>query len=131
MEVHPEKKFIPKGASIFGINSRRFKTAGTHKISNVLNKILYKDLTIDLQMHFELYDKLDSVLPGKKTVVAESGINEASTLDALIKRGFAAALIGTAFLRRGTEIETVLESYSSFIKVNEPKLAKKLQLQYT
>jgi|SRR5579872_747846 len=130
MEVNPQKKFIPKGATIFGINSRKFKTTGTYQLSNFINKFVHKDLTIDNQIHFELFNELNKLVPGKKTIVAESGISQPSELDILIKHGFSAALIGTALLRKGGNIETILESYSSFIKENEPKLAKKLQLHF-
>ena len=87
-------------------------------------------MTIDNQIHFELFEELNKLVPGKKTIVAESGISQPSELDTLIKHGFSAALIGTALLRKGGDIEAILESYSSFIKENEPKLAKKLQLHF-
>ena len=116
-EAPPAKPFIPEGASLFGLNSRTFKASSqAYRRSSTLGKVSGKDLTTNLQNHFGLLEALHQAAPGPKTVVAESGLQEPADLEPLIRHGFSAALIGTAFLKRGNRIGKVLEGYSAFLR---------------
>lgn len=116
-EAPPAKPFIPKGASLFGINSRTFKASTqTYRRSSKLGKASGNDLTTNLQNHFGLLEALHRAAPGRKTVVAESGLQEPADLEPLIRHGFSAALIGTAFLRKGGQIGKVMEGYDAFMR---------------
>lgn len=116
-EVPPAKAFIPRGASLFGLNSRTFKASTqSYRRSSALGRVSGKDLTTNLQSHFGLLEALHQAAPGRKTVVAESGLKEPADLEPLIRHGFSAALIGTAFLKKGNRIGDVMKTYASFLR---------------
>ena len=115
-EAPPQKNFIPKGYPIFGINSRKFKESAKTYQKSSRQTTGRKDLTTDLQAHFELVRVLSHLLPGKKTVIAESGISRPEELKPLRQHGFSAALIGTSFLRKGNSIAKMLKGYETFLK---------------
>src|SRR5579859_6537721 len=95
-EAPPQKSFVPKGQPVFGLNSRRFKESAKTYQKSSHQAVGRKDLTTDLQAHFDLMKVLDRVVPGKKTVIAESGISRPGELKPLKDHGFNAALIGTS-----------------------------------
>ena len=100
MEAKPSREFIPKGASIFGINSRRFKALKrTPNRNKSVNAEGAKDLTTDLKIHLKLFDSLKQWVPGEKVLIAESGISTPEDLKPLMEKGFNGALIGAGFLK--------------------------------
>ncbi|HEV3031071.1 MAG TPA: indole-3-glycerol phosphate synthase TrpC, partial [Polyangia bacterium] len=96
-------KCIPSDAAIWGVNSRRFKTS-PFSVSARLGRLLGRDFSTNSARH---HDMIKRVPPGKLPV-AESGIEKASEVHQLVDCGYRAALIGTAFLRRGVRVEEVM-----------------------
>lgn len=132
MDTQPSKEFIPKGSSIFGINSRRFKEIEKmkYKASKLfLSRVMKKDITTDLQIHLNLFDKMSELVPGKKVMVAESGIGKPKDLEPLMEKGFKVALIGTGFLKHN-DVEETVEDFYSFVKNHKTVLSEKLHHAY-
>jgi indole-3-glycerol phosphate synthase len=83
-------------AAIWGINSRQFQTS---------------KLRIDSSSHANLR----ALVPPGKLAVAESGVNEPSDLRRLVELGYRAALVGTAFLRKGAKAAEVVRGFDEEI----------------
>jgi indole-3-glycerol phosphate synthase len=99
-------KSIPSDAAIWGVNSRRFKTS-PFSVRARLGRLLGRDFSTNSARH---HDMIKRVPPGK-LVVAESGIEKAAEVRQLADCGYRAALIGTAFLRRGVQVEKVVSEF--------------------
>jgi indole-3-glycerol phosphate synthase len=106
-EIHDESEIsiLPNSVKICGINSRKFKDADQRKpffdvIKETVNPLAAKrvDTKTDISV-FELFEKLDSLLPKDCLKVAESGMSADNIGKVLRKYPFNAALIGTALLR--------------------------------
>lgn len=104
-EVHDEAEIaaLPAGASVVGINSRRFRTrqgfAGADGHSQV-----------DFSIHLEAFDLADR-LPAGCCKVAESGLR-ADNLT-LVRGRFHAALVGTSLLRDSRGIRAALSDFEA------------------
>ena len=80
VEVHSHKELalaLDCGAEIIGVNNRNLN-----------------NFKVDLNLSYELI----AAIPQQLVAVSESGIDQASQLQALAKAGFDAALIGTSFM---------------------------------
>ena len=91
VEIHDKedlKKAIFAGADIIGINHRNLET---------------------FEMDMELSQKLIPLIPNGKIIVAESGINDKSTVEELHKVGVDAFLIGEHFMRQDDIVSSVSE----------------------
>ncbi len=91
VEIHDKedlKKAIYAGADIIGINHRNLET---------------------FEMDMELCNKLIPLIPNGKIIVAESGINDKSTIEELHKVGVDAFLIGEHFMRQDDIVKSVSE----------------------
>ena len=91
VEIHDKddlKKAIHAGADIIGINHRNLET---------------------FEMDMKLSEKLIPLIPNGKIIVAESGINDKSTIEDLHKIGVDAFLIGEHFMRQDDIVASVSE----------------------
>jgi len=91
VEIHDKedlKKAIFAGADIIGINHRNLET---------------------FEMDMKLSEKLIPLIPNGKIIVAESGINDKSTIEELHKIGVDAFLIGEHFMRQDDIVGSVSE----------------------
>jgi len=91
VEIHDKedlKKAIFAGADIIGINHRNLET---------------------FEMDMKLCEKLIPLIPNGKIIVAESGINDKSTIEELHKIGVDAFLIGEHFMRQDDIVGSVSE----------------------
>ena len=72
-------------------------------------------------------------VPPGKLVVAESGIERASEVRQLADCGYKAALIGTAFLRAGVQVEKVMSEFDLEIAKgqSEPGIRRVPEVQAT
>jgi len=95
IEAHDQDEIgmIPEGASICGLNSRRFKAS---------------KLSVDLQT-FDLIQ----YLPKSTIKVAESGVDPSNIVAQVKERGFDVALIGTSLLKAPEGIRAILSEFES------------------
>lgn len=105
---------VPPGAEIWGINSRRFDTTRLQLRSRVgrllgARKVLglRTELSIDADAHAELREQI----PSGKVAIAESGIHDLADLRRLFNLSYRAALIGTAFLKKGAKVADVVRAF--------------------
>jgi indole-3-glycerol phosphate synthase len=94
------------GATICGINSRRFETTAL-QVRSRLGRLMGTELSIDSDKH----RALRPLIPDGRLVIAESGIDEPSRLRALLEMKYSAALIGTAFLKKGVKVAEVVREF--------------------
>ncbi len=94
------------GATICGINSRRFETTAL-QVRSRLGRLMGTELSIDSDKHRELRP----LIPTEQLAIAESGIDVPSRLRALFDMKYDAALIGTAFLKRGVKVADVVRDF--------------------
>jgi indole-3-glycerol phosphate synthase len=94
------------GATICGVNSRRFETTSL-QVRSRLGRLLGAELSIDSDKH----RALRPLVPDGRLVVAESGIDDPSRLRALFEMQYNAALIGTAFLKKGIKVADVVRAF--------------------
>jgi len=98
---------VPIGTNIWGANARKFH--GTpFKVRTKASRLLGRDFTTSSTRHVELR----RAIPPGKLAVAESGIEKASQLSDLSSIGYNAVLIGTAFLKRQSIVEDVVQAFS-------------------
>jgi indole-3-glycerol phosphate synthase len=115
MEMPPHQDFLPKDAHLIGINSREFNNSTIHyAINKKISSITSKDLSTNRQIHRDFYKKLENLIGDGQTVIAESGIGQASETKELAEIGYSGALIGTAFLKQGN-IEKTVSGFSDFV----------------
>jgi indole-3-glycerol phosphate synthase len=108
-EAHTKEEIeaIPKGAVLYGINSRKFKAStqiyeGSKKGS---------DLTVELDTF-----SLVSNLPKDVIKIAESGVGPAQVQD-VKKLGYDAILVGTSLLKAPAGIETMLTDFEKALEL--------------
>jgi indole-3-glycerol phosphate synthase len=97
-------------APVWGINSRRFQTSALKvrsRIGSAIGTRVFGDLSIDSSSHA----KLRGLVPEEKIAVAESGISEPKDLHALVELQYRAALVGTAFLRKGAKVAETVRAF--------------------
>ncbi len=116
-ETSPEQQaaMVPSDAEIWGINSRRFESGLRMRAT----KLLGEDKTTFPQRHRQLRH----LIPPGKIAVAESGIHKPVDIDALVKLGYNAALIGTAFLKSERRIADIVSDFSKHIANLKPSAA--------
>lgn len=93
-------RVVPVGARIWGINARQFANTSTEHFAPGKQH----DLPTDVKAHTDFR----SLIPAGKLAVAESGIHTAQELRAARNAGYDGALIGTAFLKPGPGIGSVV-----------------------
>jgi indole-3-glycerol phosphate synthase len=98
------------GATICGINSRRFETTSL-QVRSRLGRLIGAELSIDSDKHRLLRPLIDE----GRLAVAESGIDDPSRLKALFEMRYDAALIGTAFLKKGVKVAEVVRDFDEEI----------------
>lgn len=121
--IEEQASMIPPTASIVGINSRRF-TSSRFAITARAGRLLGKEMTTSLSLHHELFSKI----PSGKLAVAESGISVPGELGELSDTGYRAALIGTALLKNGVSVESVLDSFDRYLRDRAPERAASARL---
>jgi len=94
------------GATICGVNSRRFETTAL-QVRSRLGRLIGAELSIDSDKH----RVLRALIPEGQLAVAESGVDEPSRLRALLDMKYNAALIGTAFLKKGVKVADVARDF--------------------
>jgi indole-3-glycerol phosphate synthase len=97
-------------APVWGINSRRFQTSALKvrsRIGSAIGTRVFGDLSIDASTHA----KLRGLVPEGKLAVAESGIGEPKDLRPLVELRYCAALVGTAFLRKGAKVAETVRAF--------------------
>lgn len=129
-EIHDKDEIssIPKGATICGVNSRKFKARWTFTKAILWlqkrikftppNKAL--DPTID-PLAFSLIDDLDELADGV-IKVAESGVRP-NKISQIRDKGFHAALIGTSLLKHPAGVEAALSEFQQALRVPEERTA--------
>jgi indole-3-glycerol phosphate synthase len=96
---------VPPSARLLGVNARRFNSGDALPVGSPAQT----DVTTDTRRHRELRALIG---PGK-LAVAESGIHTARDLAAAKELGYAAGLIGTAFLKGPRTIDAVVRELAS------------------
>jgi indole-3-glycerol phosphate synthase len=99
------------GAAICGINSRRFETTAL-QVRSRLGRLIGAELSIDSDKH----RALRPLIPNGTLAVAESGIDDPSRINALFDMKYNAALIGTAFLKKGARVADVVRDFDEAVK---------------
>jgi indole-3-glycerol phosphate synthase len=95
---------VPSGAKLWGVNSRAFSgNAEQRAESEGSLRSGGRDLFTSLSRH----DDLLPLVPKGALAVAESGLRTVEELVATAHKGFAAALIGTAFLKGPKSVQAV------------------------
>jgi indole-3-glycerol phosphate synthase len=94
------------GATICGINSRRFETTAL-QVRSRLGRLIGAELSIDSDKH----RVLRPLISEGNLAIAESGIDQPSRLKALFDMNYNAALIGTAFLKKGVKVADVVRDF--------------------
>ena len=97
---------VPEGASIWGVNSRRFHTTKL-QVRSTVGRIFGRELSIDSDAHREMR----SQIPAGKLAIAESGIHDRADIRQLFELKYRAALIGTAFLKKGADVASVVRAF--------------------
>jgi indole-3-glycerol phosphate synthase len=115
-EAHTKEEIegIPEGAKLYGINSRKFKTA----IETFAKSARGPDLSVELETF-----SLIKHLPKQAVKVAESGV-EPSRLSEVIRMGYDAVLVGTSLLKTKEGIERVLSDFEKAIASTSATVAK-------
>jgi indole-3-glycerol phosphate synthase len=115
-EAHTKEEIegIPEGAKLYGINSRKFKTA----TQTFANSAKGADLSVELETF-----SLIKHLPKQAVKVAESGV-EPSRLSEVIRMGYDAVLVGTSLLKTKEGIERVLSDFEKTIASTSAIVAK-------
>jgi indole-3-glycerol phosphate synthase len=110
---------VPAAATVWGVNSRRFESSKLQLRSRVGRLLgpgrvlgMRTELSIDGDAHRSLRDKI----PGGKIAVAESGIDSPADMSRLHDLGYRAALIGTAFLKKGVGVEDQVRAFDDAIR---------------
>ncbi len=110
---------VPPDAAIWGINSRRFDTSKLQLRSRVgrllgARRVLgfRTELSIDANAHVGLREQI----PTGKIAIAESGIHDRADLRRLFDLGYRAALIGTAFLKHGANVASVVGTFDDEVR---------------
>jgi indole-3-glycerol phosphate synthase len=99
------------GATICGVNSRRFETTAL-QVRSRLGRLIGAELSIDSDKH----RVLRALIPEGQLAVAESGIDAPSRLRALFDMKYNAALIGTAFLKKGVNVADVVRDFDEEVE---------------
>ena len=102
---------VPEEAEIWGVNSRKF-LGSRLQLRWRVGRLLGTDLTTSSIRH----ERLRQAVPARKIAVAESGIDDPQELEGLSAIGYHAALIGTAFLKRGVVIEEVTGLFADSVR---------------
>jgi indole-3-glycerol phosphate synthase len=106
-----QSDIVPADAGIWGINSRRFHTTKL-RVRSTIGRLLGTELSIDSDAHNELR----SHIPNGKIAVAESGIHDRADLRRLFELNYRAALIGTAFLKKGANVALVVGAFDEEVR---------------
>jgi indole-3-glycerol phosphate synthase len=101
-----QRALVRDDSVIWGVNSRRFNTSRVMARA-LVGSAIGKDLLTDTDIHRQLR----SEIPSGQTWVAESGIKRPSYLHDLRDMSYKAALIGTAFLKKGVSISEVVGEF--------------------
>ncbi len=104
--VDAQRVLILDDDVVWGINSRRFETSALRAMSR-LGSLIGSELSVKTSVHAELVHRV----PVGQPAVAESGISDPGYLHNLRDLGYCAALIGTAFLKKGTNVAQVVPTY--------------------
>jgi len=102
---------VPKEAVIWGVNSRRFHTTKL-QVRSTIGRLFGTELSIDSDAHRELR----SQIPDGKLAIAESGIHSQADLGRLFELDYRAALIGTAFLKKGANVASVVAAFDEKVQ---------------
>ena len=94
------------GSTICGINSRRFETTAL-QVRSRLGRLIGAELSIDSDKH----RALRPLIAEDQLAIAESGIDAPSRLKALFDMKYDAALVGTAFLKKGAKVADVVRDF--------------------
>jgi indole-3-glycerol phosphate synthase len=120
--IDEQAMLVPAAADIWGINSRRFSSSRL-RLRATLGKLIGKDFWTNRSRHRDLL----RFLPPGRIAVAESGIHVPADLHELAQLGYRAALIGTAFLRQGADVQAVVSAFAAEVAairaVNLPPIA--------
>jgi indole-3-glycerol phosphate synthase len=108
--LQEQQRLIRGDAVVWGVNSRRFNTSRVRVMSRV-GSLIGKELSTDISVHAELR----SLIPEGQLAVAESGINAPAYLSQLRSGRYNAALIGTAFLKKGVKVSEVVGAFDQEI----------------
>lgn len=111
-EAHTKEEIeaVPNGATLYGINSRKFK-ASTQTFANSTRG---SDFTVELDT-FSLINHL----PKDSIKIAESGVGP-SQLPEVINVGYNAVLVGTSLLKAEDGIEEMLKRFETAIAGQRP-----------
>jgi indole-3-glycerol phosphate synthase len=116
-ECHSEAEIesIPQKATIYGINSRKFKTSRhslRYRASRIVGKLkLFESLGVrDFSTDLDVFKHLIGYLPRGVLKVAESGLKP-SGIAAVRNLGFDCALIGTALLKSPMGVVGTLKEF--------------------
>jgi indole-3-glycerol phosphate synthase len=112
-EVHEREEIdiIPEGATIFGVNSRKFMATKRWRAAKLLlwlgvgKSSKAPDPSVELQAFSLIRD-----LPGNAIKVAESGVRP-NRVCLVREKGYDAALVGTSLLKHPTGIEDALSEF--------------------
>lgn len=105
--IQDQVRIIPPTAPIWGINSRNFRSTKL-QVRARLGRLIGRDFWTSPGRHHDLM----KFVPAGKVVVAESGIHDPSDLRDLRNLGYRGALIGTAFLKEGAQVEKVVSAFA-------------------
>ncbi len=120
--VEEQAKIVPATAEIWGVNSRHFKSS-RWGLRAKLGKLIGKDFWTRPERHRDL----KRFVPTGRIAVAESGIHVAADVHGLADLGYRAALVGTAFLRGGANLGSVVSAFASEVAAVRNKASVPLE----
>ncbi|MSU59026.1 MAG: indole-3-glycerol-phosphate synthase [Pedosphaera sp.] len=121
-----EIETIPNGASIYGINSRKFMAVNRWHVANVVNKFARfgfwrPDTSPDVTVELSTFTIVKH-LPKHAIKVAESGIKP-SKVQEIMGMGFDSMLVGTSLLKSPQGIQAALSEFEQEIIPSRRKVS--------
>jgi indole-3-glycerol phosphate synthase len=96
---------------IWGVNSRRFEQRDLTPLQ--LRRRVVEFFGGEFRVDTDVHAELRKVLPSGRPAVAESGVKDPKYLRRLMQLDYRAALIGTAFLKEGVEVGSVVREFDA------------------
>ncbi len=120
-EAHTREEIdmIPSGATLYGINSRKFMASNRWYLAKLFSKLggskdgAGKDFSVELDT-FELI----RYLPTEAVKIAESGLKPSKLLD-VINLGYDAVLVGTSLLKAPEGVASMLGQFEQALKFSK------------
>jgi indole-3-glycerol phosphate synthase len=110
---------VPPDAAVWGVNARRFESSKLQirsRVGRLLGPRTVLGVRTELSIDADAHDELRSTIPDGKVAIAESGIHDRASLRQLFELRYRAALVGTAFLKKGADVQAVVGVFGEEVR---------------